>query len=93
MKLLHIYAQEFEHGEAVIKGNTAGLTELRDTLNRALANGSAKSMDKDELFTADGEGYEVQVELHDGHWGTEPDGSYNHEHFWNKEQPVYRGWS
>lgn len=54
---LHLYAQFTWHDEAYICGTRDALTALRDSIDKALANGS------DELFTFvnDGEGYSVHT--------------------------------
>ena len=62
---LHIYAQYCWHMDAAICGDVAGLTLLRDALNRALERGFARlpALENDAVFTADGEGYQVSIRL------------------------------
>jgi len=61
----HIYSQLFEHCEARIIGNDAGLRVLRDTIIEALREGQAES---DELLAGDGEGYQVEVTMMPDDW-------------------------
>lgn len=56
--LLHIYGQEFEHGEAFLVGSLEGLLELADAIRRALTGEGRGTC---RAFAADGEGYEVHV--------------------------------
>lgn len=65
MLLLHIYSQPWEHSEARVIGNDAGLRALRDTIIEALREGQAES---NELFASDGEGYQVEVTLMPDDW-------------------------
>ncbi len=68
-KLLHIYAQPFEHGEAWVVGTREGLEELRNALNRVLAVASPWPFDtipRDtstslDAETTDGEGYKTLI--------------------------------
>lgn len=53
MKLLQIYAQSNEHGDAWIIGDAEGLTALRDAINTALSEGSAVTT----CGTSDEEGF------------------------------------
>ena len=55
--LLHLYAQAYHHGSAVIAGNAAGLRALRDAIDRALAGGVAPA----PVMAGDAEGYRVIV--------------------------------
>lgn len=55
---LHIYPQEFFHGEAWIAGTKEGLTALRDALTRAIDTNEPAAT---TAFPTDGEGYRVFV--------------------------------
>lgn len=69
MKLLHIYPQEYCHTEAKIVGNRDALLQLRRTINKALATGSAVTPSGyDSLYASDGEGYELRVVLAPPNW-------------------------
>ena len=52
---LHIYAQLMYHWEAIVVGNVAGLTAMRDALNAAIDRGTGCAV----AFAKDGEGYHV----------------------------------
>ena len=52
---LHIYAQPFQHEDAVIRGNVEALTALRDALTVAIETGQAEA----DAFCHDGEGFGV----------------------------------
>lgn len=56
---MHIYAQHGWHGEALILGTREALANLREAIDRALAdkNGEAKA----EAIAGDGEGYAVEI--------------------------------
>ena len=54
---VHIIAQTGPHQSAIIVGDAAGLTVIRDAINRALAGNWAKGA----TFANDGEGYSVIV--------------------------------
>ena len=74
---------------ARINGNREGLTELRDTIDKAIIASNAVTLESAEdcLFASDGEGYSVRVECHNDEWGCyAPKDSY-----WNKEEsnPQY----
>ena len=79
MKIVNIYGQEAWHEEARIIGNLEGLTELRDTLDRAIATGNSETNDTDDpVFASDGEGYVIEVkriddvlQTRDSEWYTE----------------------
>lgn len=58
MKLLHIYASEYPHGEVFIAGTKESLLQLQQAIADALENGKCMS---DTFFTNDGEGYNVLV--------------------------------
>ena len=53
----HIIAQRGFHDPAFIVGDHNGLTQIRDAINTALEEGSARG----RTFAADGEGYSVYV--------------------------------
>ncbi len=55
--MLNIYPQLMAHADALLVGNEAELRQLRDALNRALANDSSSS----GATASDGEGYAVLV--------------------------------
>ena len=56
---LHLYAQSHAHSPAELRGTRAALLELRQAIDRALAdpNGEAEF----SAMTSDGEGYGVEV--------------------------------
>lgn len=88
MKLLNIYGQQSYHTEARIIGNTQGLLELRNLIDKAIENKVAVSdTTEDCIFPSDGEGYELTIVCSDDKWGIEstPDS------FWNLEEnyPEY----
>jgi hypothetical protein len=56
---LHIHGQYLWHDEVIIRGNKPALEALRDAITRALETGAGSA----EAYVADGEGYEIQVEL------------------------------
>ena len=64
MKVLHLYAQDSEHGEAYIVGNQEALMALRDSIDEVLASGSQGV----EMIPADGEGYSLNVVQEDSDW-------------------------
>lgn len=57
----HIYSQYANHSPALIQGNRIALKAIRDAIDRALQTG----MDghSESIFTADGEGYGVTVQI------------------------------
>lgn len=59
--VLHIYPQLMWHDDAYIFGNRAGLTRLRDAINKALE--LPASVAECESFTSDGEGYSTYVRI------------------------------
>ena len=67
MTLLHIYSQLFEHCEARIVGNKAGLQELVKTIEAALKC-SGEAISAEEVFATDGEGYDVEVVVMPNDW-------------------------
>lgn len=88
MKILNIYGQAEEHLPAQIIGNSEGLEELRDAINRAIAFGESTTKDEPEpLFASDGEGYEVIIKRNDEKWGLAGDKNS----FWNRAEsnPQY----
>ena len=94
MKLLNIYGQAFYHQEARIIGNKEGLIQLRNTIDKALIEGTATTesdVKHDDgntaLFASDGEGYEIIVECQNDDWGIKG----GKDSFWNKEEsyPEY----
>lgn len=52
---VHIIAQTQWHSPAIIVGDVAGLTAVRDALTRAIESGDGKAA----TFARDGEGYSV----------------------------------
>lgn len=57
--LLHLYTQAHWHDAGHVVGDRAGLTALRDAIDRALTNKAAAA----HVSAADGEGYAVVVIL------------------------------
>ncbi len=93
MKILNIYGQEDNHTEAKIVGNREGLQSLQRALYRAL-NGdkTTTAEEREPLFASDGEGYEVQIEMHNDLWGIDPKtGKEDPKSFWTKKEshPQY----
>jgi len=70
MALLHIYSQPYEHSEARIIGNDAGLRVLFHALADVLVGKKVGNpyLTPDELFAGDGEGYQVQIILMPDDW-------------------------
>lgn len=64
--VLHIHGQSRWHMSAVVVGNRAALLGLRDAIDRALKGECRAAV---ETFSADGEGYEVEVRLRDADMG------------------------
>lgn len=64
LRLLHIYAQTHEHGNARIVGNPNGLIVLRDAIDAALKDKTAQTV----ALVADGEGYRIDIERNDREW-------------------------
>lgn len=90
MKLLHLYAQDHQHGEAWVVGNRLGLEALRDAINLALQQGSAQTPSRDGcVFATDGEGYEVMVLLDESKWEGAPIGE--EKTVWDRLQCPYVG--
>ncbi len=72
-KVLHIYAQAWEHMDAHIIGNTEGLMALKAAIEKALIDDKGISAtpsewEYDEVMVSDGEGYQVFVMRRDGEW-------------------------
>jgi hypothetical protein len=55
---LHIYAQYTNHAPATIRGTKEGLIALRDALTVAIEAGKSEGT----AYTADGEGYPIEVQ-------------------------------
>lgn len=51
----HVYAQIYQHQPAIIRGNVAALTALREALDKAIATGEATA----DAFAIDGEGFGI----------------------------------
>ena len=69
MKILNIHSQLSENSEARIVGNQAGLLELVQAINKALANSIDTATSEDDcIFASDGEGYVVEVKLLPDDW-------------------------
>lgn len=54
---MHVYPQSQWHMPVDIRGTTEALVALRDALDRALAEGTAKAT----AYANDGEGYEINI--------------------------------
>lgn len=69
MSRLHLFPQEFSHGDAWLVGDRESLTAVRDTITRVLdsPDSSAKCT---QAMGADGEGYALIVVLQQAaqHW-------------------------
>jgi hypothetical protein len=59
---LNIYGQAHEHCDAYVVGSRAGLTELRDAIDRVLESGEPHMADASSV---DGEGYLTYIVLHE----------------------------
>ena len=57
IKILHIHAQAYWHGDAWIVGNREALERLRELIYAALLGVIIKA----DFFTNDGEGYSVHI--------------------------------
>lgn len=71
--LVHLYAGPSFHMEGFVVGNRAGLTALRDAINKALEgeeyhNAARTPRNEGGVFTRDGEGYEIIVIRQDTSW-------------------------
>lgn len=64
MNLLHLYAQEREHGEAYIVGNRESLEYIVAAIELALNEGHAEI----NLVAADGEGYTLKIIMNNAEW-------------------------
>ncbi len=73
IKLLHVYAQEWQHNDVHIIGNRDALKSLLDTITDALAIGMASTQQEDDpgLFASDGEGYDVRVICATSEWDSD----------------------
>ncbi|MGN7313393.1 hypothetical protein ACTHQ4_20105 [Alkalicoccobacillus gibsonii] len=56
-KYLHVYAQHSQHQESFIVGNRDALVELRNLIDKALAEGTSIG----DFFPSDEEGYQVHI--------------------------------
>lgn len=73
--LLHIFAQFAHHDEAFIIGNLEGLKKLHEVLTSIIHGVRDDQLDEHfnvdsvyDVFTNDGEGYEIVVILEDSPW-------------------------
>lgn len=82
MKLLHIYSPPFEHCEAKIVGNYAGLVELKKAIDLLLLE-KLKEVSSGVVFATDGEGYVVIVTLFPDDWNDPK---------WKESPPLYRAY-
>lgn len=64
VRLLHVYGAPQWHSSVEIVGNSNALTVLRDAIDAALAEGSAKV----SVMANDGEGYAIDVQMDDHAW-------------------------
>ncbi len=90
-KLLHIYSPPYEHADARIVGNRAGLSRLALTLAKAiLENRDATTNSEDCVFATDGEGYEVKIIIMpDDSLQQLGDGTLHIDPEWAKYPPHY----
>jgi len=77
--VLHLYPQSDEHTNGRIVGSRKALTALRDQLDHIVEHGAAYV--HRGYYTADGEGYDLIVELldkgpHDPAWDERPEPYY-----------------
>jgi hypothetical protein len=63
--VLHLYALEWEHGDAYVVGNREGLRLLRDAIKDALQEGEGQTTYFGP-FAEDGESYDLGVTLQPG---------------------------
>jgi hypothetical protein len=61
--ILHVYSPSAHHGDASVVGTRAGLALLRDALTWLLAQPTEGTATSVLTFTADGEGYHLDVML------------------------------
>jgi hypothetical protein len=54
---LHLYAQDFQHGQAEIAGDAESLKRLVEAILRAIEYGKSNEL----FFVTDGEGYSVDI--------------------------------
>ena len=62
--LLHVHSQSFQHDDAFLIGNKQALEILKATIEEALKTGECSL----ELYTVDGEGYDLHVFCDDSDW-------------------------
>ena len=91
--LLHIYAQEREHGSVWIVGTRIGLTALRDAIDQALKAGagwtpSGYVAEGHFVMASDGEGYDVRVIQDNSDWGAPPSKATT---VWDRLESPYVG--
>jgi hypothetical protein len=77
MKVIHIYAQPYEHAEAKIVGNKEGLIDLLKKITEAIQNGQSSL---DNAWCTDGEGYEIKIIVGPDDW---------QDNEWQKYPPEY----
>ncbi len=87
-RLLHIYSQPFQHGDARIAGNRAGLEWLQQVITDALHKGRHRTVDG-MTFAADGEGYDVEVLVMPADCYEHKGGKHTREPTWAKYSPHY----
>jgi hypothetical protein len=68
--LLHVYSPRDHHDDAMLVGNKAGLIALRDAVDAAIKGDNGRG--HADLFTADGEGFELRIAMEDGDWQKSP---------------------
>ena len=64
--VLKIFGSAFWHDTVTIVGNKESLIRLRNLIDRSLKEG----YDLDEFMETDGEGYNVEIKLHDEDFGS-----------------------
>jgi hypothetical protein len=65
MEIVHLYAGPSYHMEGYIVASRQGLEKLRDAINKVL---EGNNFAVTEVFTSDGEGYDLFVIKHDTSW-------------------------
>ncbi len=65
--LLHLYGQGYYHDEVYIVGSRASLISLKKAIEDALETGRGSA----EFFTADGEGYDLNILAREDQWESE----------------------
>ncbi|MDO8671127.1 MAG: hypothetical protein Q7O66_06810 [Dehalococcoidia bacterium] len=70
-KYLHIYGPDWHHDDAYIMGDRAALEALRAAIDRVLmfAANPGTSVESDEFFVGDGEGFTAYVLLYKDDFG------------------------